>query len=149
MKFLKNVKGLTKSIAKGIRKGAGIVEDVVNTVDKSTGGALRQTAASLTGGLSENALEAFNKNKKYLSKALDVAEGKKTIKQGLEGTKYGEKYDKYEKQYKDVRQGLKDKDVVNRIKNTKVGNKLVERSTELGRNVLNKGEGFGRKALGI
>lgn len=138
MKFLKNVKGLTKSIAKGIRKGAGIVEDVVNTVDKSTGGALRQTAASLTGGLSENALKSYNQNKKYLSKALDVAEGKKTIKQGLEGTKYGEKYDKYEKQYKDVRQGLKDKDVVNKI-----------RSTELGRNVLNKGEGFGRKALGI
>jgi len=145
MKFFKNVKGFTKSLAKGIRKGAGIVEDVINTVDKETGGALRKTADKITGGLSENALKMYKEQKGNINKALDVAEGKKSVKKALEGTKYQDKYEKYE----GVKQGLKDKDVLNRVKNTKVGQKIIDRSSELGRNVLNKGEGFGRKALGI
>lgn len=132
MKFFKNVKGFTKGLAKGIRKGLSTAENVVNAVDKATGGALRQTAASLTGGLSERGLDIYKANKGNIKKALDVGEGKANVKQALQGTKYEGKFNKYEKGYRDIK----------KITDT-------ARSTELGRNVLNKGEGFGRKALGI
>jgi len=94
MKFLKSMKNIGKNIAKGIKKGMELGEKIVNTADKATGGQLRSMLGSYTGGKSEALLMGYKGIKPGLTKGIDVIEGKKNIRQALDGTKYAEKYDR-------------------------------------------------------
>jgi len=128
MKFFKSVKGFTKGLAKGLRKGMDIGEKIVNAADKATGGQLRSMLGSYTGGKSEALLMGYKGAKPLLNKGIDVVEGKKNIKQALEGTKY---YDKYNKGIEHLKKAEK---VAN-----ETGMVDKARSFELGRRVLNSG----------
>jgi hypothetical protein len=91
----KSFKKFTKGAIKGIRKAMNVGESVVNQIDKASGGALRQMAATATGGLSETVLKAYNKNKGAIKKGLDLAEGKKnaTVADVVQGTALQKPFD--------------------------------------------------------
>lgn len=135
--FFKNAKGFVKGMTKTIRKGMSIGEKVINAADKATGGALRSSAAALTGGKSELALQAYNKSKGSIKKGLDVIEGKSNIKKALEGTKYESKYNKGIDYLKKGEKIASETGMINKA-----------RSSELGRKVLNTGIRI-KPALGI
>lgn len=92
----KSFKKFTKGAIKGIRKAMNVGESVVNQIDKASGGALRQMAATATGGLSEKALNVYNQNKGAIKKGLDLAEGKKnaTVADVVKGTAIQKPFEK-------------------------------------------------------
>lgn len=132
--FFRGVKNIAKSVARTLRKGMDVGEKIVNTVDKHTGGMLKKTASTLTGGLSDRALDLYNANKKHIKSGLDVIAGDKSVKKALEGTKY-------EKNYNNVMRNVGH--VSNAVdKVSKIDNPLIDkaRSSEIGKNVLRANE---------
>ena len=96
MRFIKNLGRGIKNVAKTIGRGISTAENVVNAIDKSTGGALRSAAAVATGGLSEAALKGYNRFKKPamgLLKAVEKGEEKSLS----EGVKLGKDIYQYSK----------------------------------------------------
>lgn len=74
MKLLRKVGAGLKNVAGQITKGMHIAEKAVSAADKASGGLLRSGAATLTGGLSEQALSAYNANKGTVRKGLESAQ---------------------------------------------------------------------------
>lgn len=74
MKILRKVGAGLKNVAQKIGKGLQIAENVVSAADKASGGLLRSAAAAATGGMSENAIEAYNANKRTVQSSLKTAQ---------------------------------------------------------------------------
>jgi len=74
MKLLRNVGAGLKKIASQVGKGMHIAEKAVSAADQASGGMLRRGAATLTGGLSEQALGMYNANKGMVRKGLETAQ---------------------------------------------------------------------------
>jgi len=70
MRFLKSIGAGMKNVARGIGKSMHVLESGINAADKASGGLLRSMASSATGGLSEQALSAYNRNKGAVKKGL-------------------------------------------------------------------------------
>lgn len=74
MRFMKSVGAGMKNVAKGIGKSLHVIEKGLSAADKASGGALRTMASTATGGLSEQALGAYNKNKGLIKKGLETTQ---------------------------------------------------------------------------
>jgi hypothetical protein len=96
----KSLQKFFKRAVKVVRKGMNTGEKIVNAIDRSTGGGLRDLARTATGGLSEQALKVYNANKGYVKKGLDLAEGKKgaTVANLVEGSKLQKPFEQGAKQ---------------------------------------------------
>jgi hypothetical protein len=142
MKIFRGIKKFGKNLAKGLRRGMNIAEDVVNTADKISGGLLRTGVAGLTGGLSEVALAGYKTSKPMIKAGLDVVEGKKTINEGM---KYAPKniQDQYQRAIKPINQATT---MIERAKVLQSDKPYIDKalSSNLGRNVLQASD-FSRK----
>ena len=70
MRFLKNIGAGMKNVARGIGKSMHVLETGISAADRASGGLLRGMASAATGGASEVALGAYNKNKGLVKKGL-------------------------------------------------------------------------------
>lgn len=74
MRFLKSIGSGLKKTAMTIGKGLTMAERVVSAADKASGGLLRATAATATGGLSEQALGAYKAQKGVIKRGLETTQ---------------------------------------------------------------------------